>query len=94
MHVCCKNFQQKDGSCLSYIATWTAYDWLLEIDWCLMPTLAIFQLYRGVNKFHATVTVVKWYLSITITFLWYVQKQKKQSVHYNNLTDHNDIEIS
>jgi hypothetical protein len=24
-------------------------DWL--IDWCLMPTLAIFQLYRGVNKF-------------------------------------------
>jgi hypothetical protein len=24
--------------------------WL--IDWCLMPTLAIFQLYRGMNKFH------------------------------------------
>ena len=23
-----------------------------------------------------------------------VQKQKKQSVQYNNLTDHNDIEIS
>jgi len=22
------------------------------IDWCLMPTLAIFQLYRGVNKFY------------------------------------------
>ena len=24
-------------------------DWL--IDWCFMPTLAIFQLYRGVNNF-------------------------------------------
>ena len=22
------------------------------IDWCLMPTLAIFQLYHGVNKFY------------------------------------------
>jgi hypothetical protein len=22
------------------------------IDWCLMPTLAVFQLYRGVNKFY------------------------------------------
>jgi len=22
------------------------------IDWCLTPTLAIFQLYRGVNKFY------------------------------------------
>jgi len=21
------------------------------IDWCLTPTLAVFQLYRGVNKF-------------------------------------------
>jgi hypothetical protein len=21
------------------------------IDWCLMPTLAVFQLYRGVKKF-------------------------------------------
>jgi len=25
------------------------YDWL--INWCLKPTLAIVQLYRGVNKF-------------------------------------------
>jgi len=25
------------------------------IDWCLTPTLAIFQLYRGVNKFYYTV---------------------------------------
>ena len=26
--------------------TWSAYDgWL--IDWCLMPTLAVFQLYHG-----------------------------------------------
>ena len=25
-------------------------DWL--IDWCFMPTLAIFQLYRGVIKFY------------------------------------------
>jgi len=23
--------------------------WL--IDWCLMPTLAVFQLYRGMNKY-------------------------------------------
>jgi len=22
------------------------------IDWCLTPTLAIFQLYRGMNKFY------------------------------------------
>jgi hypothetical protein len=22
------------------------------IDWCLMPTLAVFQLYRGVNTFY------------------------------------------
>jgi hypothetical protein len=27
-------------------------DWL--IDWCLTPTLAIFKLYRGVNKFYAS----------------------------------------
>ena len=27
-----------------------AIDWL--IDWCLTPTLAIFQLYRGANKFY------------------------------------------
>ena len=29
-------------------------DWLIDwlIDWCLTPTLAIFQLYRGVNKFY------------------------------------------
>jgi hypothetical protein len=28
-------------------------DWLIDwlIDWCLTPTLAIFQLYRGVTKF-------------------------------------------
>jgi hypothetical protein len=25
-------------------------DWF--IDWCLTPTLAIFQLYRGVSKFY------------------------------------------
>jgi len=24
------------------------------IDWCLTPTLAIFQLYRGVNKFYVS----------------------------------------
>jgi len=22
------------------------------VDWCLTPTLAVFQLYHGVNKFH------------------------------------------
>ena len=27
-------------------------DWFCLIDWCLMPTLAIFQLYRGMNKFY------------------------------------------
>ena len=28
---------------------------ILKIDWCLTPTLAIFQLYRGVNTFYVTV---------------------------------------
>jgi hypothetical protein len=29
-------------------------DWLIDwlIDWCLMPTLTVFQLYCGVNKFY------------------------------------------
>jgi len=25
---------------------------MIMIDWCLTPTLAVFQLYRGVNKFY------------------------------------------
>jgi hypothetical protein len=29
------------------------------IDWCLMPTLAIFQLYRGVKKFGCDLSSTK-----------------------------------
>ena len=32
-------------------------DWL--IDWCLKPTLAIFQLYRGVNIFYYNLDTYK-----------------------------------
>jgi hypothetical protein len=37
-------------SCL-FLIDWPI-DWLIDwlIDWCLMPTLAISQLYRGINK--------------------------------------------
>jgi len=28
------------------------------IDWCLTPTLTIFQLYRGVNKFYVNLDCV------------------------------------
>jgi len=27
-------------------------DWLIVIDWCLTPTLAVFQLYCGMNRLH------------------------------------------
>ena len=46
--------------CLSFLfiiqnlKVWILSSWLIDwlIDWCLTPTLAIFQLYRGVNKFY------------------------------------------
>ena len=36
------------------LKVWILSSWLIDwlIDWCLTPTLAIFQLYRGVNKFY------------------------------------------
>jgi hypothetical protein len=32
-------------------------DWLIDwlIDWCLAPTLAVFQLYNGMNKLYINI---------------------------------------
>ena len=63
MYICsvqCTCQQKPVGNNIQLLLLFLRYYMLLTyymytnimIDWCLMPTLAIFQLYRGVNKFY------------------------------------------
>jgi hypothetical protein len=56
------------------------------IDWCLMPTLAVFQLYCGVNKFNklklctlygmCIVTVIQYKINATFLFNYFIFNYK------------------
>jgi hypothetical protein len=79
--IVCWLLQKRTGICvallclisygvLTFVVNFIVWKWL--IDWCLMPTLSIFQLYRGVND-KSLYTSTYWYMNGIISmqeFVW------------------------